>query len=160
MRRASTLNHDFRARDLRMQGLQTHGLLALALGAAVAGCGPSPAPVATAPPPPAHFEGSYVHDGQRLDISRRDDGYWLEIHGDASGDCAFASPALMVGDRLLASLQNWKSGAVLMVRHATDGHVDVLSEQEDDRFSLAYFCRGGASLAGNYQPLREPSATR
>lgn len=106
------------------------------------------------------FEGSYVQDGQRLDISRRDGGYWLEIHGDAPGHCAFTGPALAVDDRLLASLQNWKSGAVLTIRRAADGNLDVLSEQEDDRFSLAYFCRGGASLAGSYRPQREPSATR
>ncbi len=128
--------------------------LAACLAGLVGGCGPSPAP----PPSPAAaapaFEGRYAHGSLRLDIARRDDGYWLDIRDDGPGACAFSAPAIRLDNRLLASLQDWESGAVLTVRHAGDG-VDVLSEQEDDRFSLAYFCRDGASLSGTYRPVRD-----
>ena len=135
-----------------------HALLA-ALAGLAAGCGPSPAPpasVAPAAPIPA-FEGSYAHGSLRLHIARHDEGYWLDIRDDGPGACAFSAPAIRLDDRLLASLQDWKRGAVLTVRHAVDG-LDVLSEQEDDRFSLAYFCRGGASLSGHYRALRDAPA--
>ncbi|WNL44862.1 hypothetical protein RKE25_15745 [Dyella sp. BiH032] len=124
------------------------------LACLVAGCGPSPPSSSSLPPHVAAapaFEGRYAHGSLRLDIARRGDGYWLDIRDDGPTACAFSAPAIRLDNRLLASLQDWKSGAVLTVRPADDG-VDVLSEQEDDHFSLAYFCRGGASLSGTYRP--------
>jgi len=106
--------------------------------------------MATQPPPT--LEGRYLHGTQQLDVARRGDGYWLDIEDAGPGGCAFSAAAMRVDDRLLASLQDWKSGAVLTVRPSHGGSVDVLSEQEDDRFSLAAFCRGGATLSGNYRP--------
>lgn len=121
----------------------------------VAGCGPAstppPSPQASAAPA---FEGRYTHGSLQLDIARRGDGYWLDIEDGGPGACAFSAPAIRLDDRLLASLQDWKSGAVLTVRRAGNG-VEVLSEQEDDRFSLAYFCRDGATLSGSYRPVSD-----
>lgn len=124
----------------------------LLLACALAGCGPaaSPAPPVPALPAPV-FEGRYAHGSQQLDIERRGDGYWLRIQDDGASACAFSGAAIRLDERLLASLQDWKSGAVLTVRHAADGGVDVLSEQEDDRFSLSSFCRGSATLSGHYR---------
>lgn len=129
------------------------------LACLVAACGPAPSPSGASPPASAaaaapFFEGRYAHGSLRLEIARRGDGYWLDIRDDGPTGCAFSAPAIRLDNRLLASLQDWKSGAVLTVRPAGDG-VDVLSEQEDDRFSLAYFCRDGASLSGTYRPARD-----
>jgi len=77
------------------------------------------------------------------------DGYWLHI--ESVGSCAFEGPAMLIGDQLQVSLQDWKAGALLTVRRAAHGSVDVLSEQEDDRFNLSYFCHGGETLAGHYR---------
>ncbi|MGO4701469.1 hypothetical protein [Dyella sp. 2RAB6] len=101
---------------------------------------------------PVPFEGRYAQGTQQLEIARRGDGYWLDLEDAGAGGCSFSAAAIRVDDRLLASLQDWKSGAVLTVRRAGNGSVDVFSEQEDDRFSLAAFCRGGATLSGNYRP--------
>jgi hypothetical protein len=143
---------------MRRASILPHALLTCIAGLA-AGCGPAPssnsAPAPTAPAPA--FEGRYARGSLRLDVARRGDGYWLDISDDGPGACAFSAPALRLDDRLLASLQDWKSGAVLTVRHGGDG-LDVLSEQEDDRFSLAYFCRGGASLSGHYRAIRDPAS--
>lgn len=118
---------------------------------ALAACqgGPPPPVVAVAPP---SFEGRYAHGSQHLEIVRRGDGYWLDIADDGAGHCSFSAAAIRVDDRLLASLQDWKSGAVLTLRQAGHGSLEVFSEQEDDRFSLAAFCRGDATLAGRYLP--------
>lgn len=128
------------------------------LASLLAACTPSPSPSGAAAPTPSAaapvFEGRYAHGSLRLEIARRGDGYWLDIHDDGPTACAFSAPAIRLDNRLLASLQDWKSGAVLTVRRAGED-VDVLSEQEDDRFSLAYFCRGGASLSGTYRAARD-----
>lgn len=130
-----------------------------ALASALAGCEsgrPSPHAAPAAPPP--GFAGEYVHNAKHLLIAHRADGYWLHI--ESKDSCEFEGPALLIGEQLQVSLQDWKAGALLTVRHAAQGGIDVLSEQEDDRFSLSYFCHGGETLSGNYQQVPAPKALR
>ncbi|WP_266171712.1 hypothetical protein [Dyella subtropica] len=132
----------------------------LALACALSGCEPGRAPPsAEAPtaPPRATFDGHYAHGTQRLDITRNDGGYWLNFVGTGANACAFQGTGMLIGDQLQVSLQAWKAGALLTVRHAPSDSVDVLSEQEDDRFSLTYFCHGGEALSGNYRRLPSPA---
>lgn len=121
-----------------------------ALAGALAGCEsghPSTHAAPAAPPP--DFAGDYVQHTRHLHITRRDGGYWL--HVESTGSCEFEGPAMLIGEQLQVSLQDWKPGALLTVRHAASGGVDVLSEQEDDRFNLSYFCHDGETLSGSYQ---------
>ncbi|MFC5741742.1 hypothetical protein [Dyella tabacisoli] len=108
-----------------------------------------PAPMAD----PVGFVGSYRNGTERLNISLDGDVYWLNIdsHGSAHA-CSFSGHGELRDGLLQLSLENWRPHATLTVRKADDRGVDVLSEQEDDRFSLMYFCRNGASLSGHYAP--------
>lgn len=109
-----------------------------------------PAPMAD----PVGFSGTYAHGAERLHIILDGHTYWLTIvsHGGADA-CSFAGHGELSDGLLQFSLENWQPQATLTVRKADDRGVDVFSEQEDDRFSLMYFCRGGASLSGHYTPL-------
>ncbi|SFS02257.1 hypothetical protein SAMN05216570_1608 [Dyella sp. OK004] len=121
-----------------------------ALAGALAGCeSRQPSTHAAPAAPPPDFAGEYIHNAKHLHITRRDDGYWLHI--ESTGSCEFEGPAILIGEQLQVSLQDWKAGALLTVRHAVQGGVDVLSEQEDDRFSLTYFCHDGETLSGSYR---------
>jgi hypothetical protein len=140
--------------------------LLLALAFALGGCESGSVPALPQPasasharqnqaPPPDPYAGHYAHGHEHLDIARRDDIYALSISSEGGiDDCVFEGAAMLIGDQLQVSLQAWKPGALLTVRQAAGGGVEVLSEQEDDRFSLAYFCHGGATLAGRYR--RQP----
>jgi hypothetical protein len=110
-----------------------------------------PAPMAD----PVGFSGTYQHGAERLQITLDGQTYGLTIESTGGADaCSFTGHGELSDGMLQLSLDNWRPKATLTVRKADDRGVDIFSEQEDDRFSLMYFCRGGASLSGHYTPLQ------
>ena len=132
-------------------------LLILAL---LAGCQPAP-PVPVAPADPHGFAGSYRKGAEWLDIGPAGDDYWVSIDSAGHRDgCLFVARATRDNDGLEISLEAWRPGARLLLQHAGHGLIDVRPDDDDDAFDPAYFCRGGATLAGRYSPITPPAYRR
>jgi hypothetical protein len=130
------------------------------LAVLLTGCQPAPS-VPHGPVDPHGFAGSYRKGAEWLDIGPSGDAYWVSIdsadHRDA---CLFVGHAVRNDDGLKISLDAWRPGASLLLQHAGNGLVDIHPADDDDAFDPGYFCRGGATLAGQYSRVTPPAYRR
>jgi hypothetical protein len=132
----------------------------LLLAVLLAGCQPAPS-VPNGPVDPHGFAGSYRKGAEWLDIGPSGDAYWVSIEStDHRNACLFIGHAVHDGDGLKISLDAWRPGASLLLQHAGNRLVDIRPADDDDAFDPAYFCRGGASLAGQYSRITPPAYRR
>lgn len=126
----------------------------------LAGCQPAPS-APHGPVDPHGFAGSYRKGAEWLDIGPLGDAYWVSIdsadHRDA---CLFVGHAVRDEDGLKISLDAWRPGASLLLQHAGNGLVDIRPADDDDAIDPGYFCRGGASVAGQYSRITPPAYRR
>ncbi len=83
------------------------------------------------------------------ETTRYDDSYQVsfsasKVRGRAG--CSFSGKAVKKDGSLWLNVSNDKSKQVKM-------YVDVFTEKFDERFAMMYYCRGGASLAGEYMKV-------
>lgn len=132
----------------------------LSLIVLLAGCQPAPS-TPNGPLDPHGFAGSYRKGAEWLDIGPSGDAYWVSIDSaDRRDACLFVGHAVRDGDSLKISLDAWRPGASLLLQHAGLGLVDIRPADDDDAFDPGYFCRGGASLAGQYSRITPPAYRR
>lgn len=92
------------------------------------------------------------------ETTRYDDSYQVsfsasKVRGRAG--CSFSGKAVKKDGSLWLNVSNDKSKQVKMyLRPLQDKQgVDVFTEKFDERFAMMYYCRGGASLAGEYMKV-------
>lgn len=108
------------------------------------------------------FEGDYWWGGengkgykQKLEIKRTGDtevDVIISFSGALKG-CTFTGKGKIINDQIEIPLHEAEANihSTMVLRFVKDDVINISTTREADRDNLAYFCGGGASLAGDYE---------